>query len=141
MAQPPAVHSPVAHPPVARSITWIYTHNLDDTARFYGEVLGLQLAAQQAGENGGGCRIFQQGPASYVGVCQVRPGRWVEPKGVIVSFVVPDVEAWHRHLVANGVTPEGAPRHSTAYGVTGFMAKDPNGYMLEFQTFPDLGIG
>ena len=130
----------MAHPDIARSITWIYAHDLAATARFYGEVLGLELAAEQAGENGGGCRIFRQGPASYVGVCQVRPGRFVEPKGVIVSFVTPDVAGWHRHLTAHGVIPEGAPRYSEAYGVTGFMAKDPNGYMLEFQTFPDLGI-
>ena len=129
------------HPAVARSITWIYTPDLAATARFYAEVLGLVLMAEQKGENGGGCNIFQKGPACYLGVCQVRPGRHVEPKGVIVSFVVPDPNAWHAHLVANGVTPDGPVKFSTAYGVTGFMAKDPNGYMLEFQTFPDLGIG
>ncbi len=132
----------MAHPPVARSITWIYTPDIEATARFYAEVIGLELKAEQKGENGGGgCRIFQQGPASYLGVCQVRPGRYVEPKGVIVSFVTPDPDAWHAHLVANGVTPEGAVRFSEAYQVRGFMAKDPNGYMLEFQTLPVLGVG
>ena len=131
----------MAHPPVVRSITWIYTPDIEATARFYAEVIGLELKAEQKGENGGGCRIFQQGPASYLGVCQVRPGRYVEPKGVIASFVTPDPDAWHAHLVANGVTPEGPVRFSEAYQVRGFMAKDPNGYMLEFQTLPVLGVG
>ncbi len=130
----------MGHPGVVRSITWIYTPDLVGTARFYAEVVGLELKAEQTGENGGGCRIFQQGPSSYLGVCQVRPGRHVEPKGVIVSFVTPDPEGWHAHLVANGVVPEGPVRFSEAYGVKGFMAKDPNGYMLEFQTLPALGI-
>jgi len=130
----------MSHPPVARSITWIYTSDLVGTARFYSEVIGLELKAEQKGENGGGCRIFQQGPASYLGVCQVRQGRYVEPKGVIVSFVTPDPDLWHAHLVANGVVPEGPVRFSEAYGVKGFMAKDPNGYMLEFQTLPVLGV-
>ncbi len=128
------------HPPVLRSITWIYTPDLASTAKFYAEVLGLELMAEQKGENGGGCKIFQKGPACYLGVCQVRPGRHVEPKGVIVSFVTPDPEAWHAHLVANGLTPEGPVRFSEAYQVKGFMAKDPNGYMLEFQTLPVLGV-
>ena len=130
----------MAHPVVARSIVWIYTPDLEGTARFYSEVIGLELKAEQKGENGGGCRIFQQGPASYLGVCQVRQGRHVEPKGVIVSFVTPDPDGWHAHLVANGVVPEGPVRFSEAYGVKGFMAKDPNGYMLEFQTLPALGV-
>jgi hypothetical protein len=38
------------------------------------------------------------------------------------------------------VAPEGPVRFSEAYGVKGFMAKDPNGYMLEFQTLPVLGV-
>jgi len=130
----------MGHPPVARSITWIYTSDLVGTARFYSEVIGLELKAEQKGENGGGCRIFQQGPASYLGVCQVRQGRYVEPKGVIVSFVTPDPDGWHAHLVANGVVPEGPVRFSEAYGVKGFMAKDPSGYILEFQTLPALGV-
>ena len=123
------------HPVVEQSITWVYTEDLEGTSRFYGEVLGLAKVLEQAGENGGGCHIFRHSPTSFMGVCRVRPGRYVEPKGVVISFVVADVDAWHRHLVARGVEPAAAPRESAAYGVYGFFARDPNGYMLEFQSF------
>jgi len=42
--------------------------------------------------------------------------------------------------VANGLAPEGPVKFSEAYQVKGFMAKDPNGYMLEFQTLPVLSV-
>jgi len=120
------------HPPIGQSVTWVYTEDLEGTAGFYAEKLGLALALDQ-----GACRIFRMGPTGFLGVCRVRPSRWVEPKGVVITFVVPDVDAWHRHLLDRGVTPEGPPRHSETFNVYAFFATDPNGYRLEFQTFRD----
>ena len=120
------------HPPIAQSVTWIYTDDLDATCRFYAETIGLTQALDQ-----GGCRIFQTSPTGFLGICRARPGRHVEPKGVVVTFVTPDVDAWHRHLIAQGITPEGTPTRSNAFNVYCFFARDPNGYLLEFQTFLD----
>ncbi len=125
------------HPPVDQSVTWIYTEDVDATCRFYGTTLGLEVVLDQVVAGGGGCRIFRHSPTSFLGVCAVRPGRWSEPKGVVITFVTPDVDGWHRHLLAQGVTPEGAPTHSDKYNVYCFFARDPNGYLLEFQTFRD----
>lgn len=120
------------HPPIEQSVTWIYTDDLDGTCRFYGTTLGLHQVLDQ-----GGCRIFRQSASSFLGVCRVRPGRHSEPKGVVITFVTPDVDGWHRHLIAQGVTPDGVPTYSEAFNVYCFFARDPNGYLLEFQTFRD----
>lgn len=116
-------------------VTWVYTDDLPGTARFYAEVLGFEMVLDQ-----GLCRIFRAAPHAFVGVCKVRPGRWVEPKGVVVTFVLPtqaDVEAWHAKIVAKGAKPESPPFRSEAFNVHTFFVLDPNGYRLEFQAFLD----
>jgi predicted enzyme related to lactoylglutathione lyase len=123
----------MAHPAIEQGVTWVYTHDIGATCAFYRDRIGLEQVLDQ----GGLCRIFRMGPANFLGVCQVRPGRHVEPKGVVITFVVPDVDAWHRHLVAAGVTPEGPPERSEKFNVYCFFARDPNGYLLEFQAFLD----
>lgn len=120
----------MSHPAINQSVTWIYTQDIEATSRFYGADLGLKQVLDQ-----GLCRIFQTGPTGFIGVCQVRPGRYVEPKGVVITFVTDDVDGWHAHLLAKGITPEGTPTRSEAFNVYCFFAKDPNGYLLEFQTF------
>ena len=120
------------HPPIDQSITWIYTNDLAATCDFYAGKLGLDQVLDQ-----GGCRIFRTGPTGFLGICQVRAGRFVEPKGVVVTFVTDDVDGWHRHLLAAGVTPESTPERSDAFNIFFFFVRDPNGYLLEFQSFLD----
>ena len=115
-----------------QSITWVYTPDLPGTCAFYAEKLGLPQVFDQ-----GLCRLFRWSPTSFIGVCQVRPGRHVEPKGVVITLVTPDVDGWHRHVLARGITPEAPPQHSGRFNVYSFFVNDPNGYKLEFQTFLD----
>ena len=115
-----------------QSITWVYTHDLEATCAFYGQQLGLTQVLDQ-----GQCRLFRWSASSFIGVCQVRPGRFVEPKGVVLTFVTPDVGGWHRHVIAQGITPEAPPVLHAAFNVYSFFVLDPNGYRLEFQTFRD----
>jgi extradiol dioxygenase family protein len=116
-------------------VTWVYTNDLPGTARFYAETLGFEMVLDQ-----GLCRIFRAAPHAFVGVCQVRPGRWVEPKGVVITFVMPTPEAVdeaYTGLVARGAKPETPPFHSELFNVRAFFLLDPNGYRLEFQAFLD----
>jgi predicted enzyme related to lactoylglutathione lyase len=121
-------------PPIDQGITWVYTEDLDGTCRFYGETLGLTEVHDQ-----GLCRIFRLAPTAFLGVCRVRPGRFVEPKGVVITFVTPAVDAWHARLTAAGIVPEGPPERSDQFGVYCFFARDPTGDLVEFQTFLDPG--
>jgi len=124
-----------ANTPFGQQVTWVYTDDLAGTAGFYTDVVGLPLVHDQ-----GLCRIFQVAGDAFLGVCQARPGRQVEPRGVVVTFVCPDtagVDTWHRRLIANGAEPEGPPERHDDFNVYCFFLRDPNGYLLEVQSFLD----
>ena len=117
--------------PFDQQVTFVYTRDLDGTARWYGEILGLPLVLDQ-----GPCRIFAVGPDSFIGVCS-RPNRVVEPKGVIVTMVTGDVDGWHARLAAKGAAIESPPKRSEEFNVYAFFVRDPNGYIIEIQQFLD----
>jgi catechol 2,3-dioxygenase-like lactoylglutathione lyase family enzyme len=119
-----------ASPPFAQQVTFLYTADLDATARFYESVLGLELALDQ-----GTCRIYRVARGAFVGFC-----RRAEPPAtgsVIVTWVTDDVDGWHRRLVARGVVFEKPPSYNPAYDIYHCFLRDPNGYLLEIQTFRD----
>jgi predicted enzyme related to lactoylglutathione lyase len=124
--------APGPAPPIRQQVTWVYTRDLDATARFYAETLALPLVLDQ-----GPCRIYRTGASSFLGLCRVRPGRFIEPKGVTITLVTPEVDAWHARLVAAGARVEAPPRHSETFNVYSFFAFDPEGYRIEFQAFRD----
>lgn len=99
---------------------------------FYAARLGLTQVFDQ-----GLCRLYRWSPTGFLGVCQVRPGRHVEPKGVVITLVTPDVDGWYRHVLDRGIDVEGPPQLSAQFNVYSFFVRDPNGYKLEFQTFRD----
>lgn len=119
---------------VSANIVFLYYRDVPRAQQFYEDVLGLALSVDQ-----GFAKIFQVSPTSFVGLVDESQGlhRASEQKPVTVSFVVDDVDGWHAYLVRRGVTirhPLGdAKRHPTR----GFVAVDPEGYFLEFETFLD----
>ena len=121
-----------AAPAIQQQVTWIYTADLPATARFYEEILALPLVLDQ-----GACRIYRTGAGAFLGLCKVREGRWVEPKGVVLTLVTDAVDAWHARLVAAGAKVDGPPTEKPAWNIYAFFAFDPNGYRIEFQTFRD----
>ncbi len=118
------------HPAIEAQATFLYTQDLDATTPFYSETLGLELAYEQKS-----ARFYYVGPSSFIGICFARPGRYVEPKGVVYTFLTPDVDGWYEYLRSRGATPLGPPKlGQSAYT---FFIQDPNGYLLEFQKFVD----
>lgn len=117
-------------------ITFCYTRDLETTAAFYENVLGLRLALDQ-----GGCRIYATAGDAYLGFC----GREEAPRpsGVILTLVTEDVDGWHERLSARGVEFEKAPAHNPDYGIYHCFLRDPNGYLIEIQRFdnPDWSGG
>lgn len=114
-----------------QSITFFPVSDLDATKRFYGEVLGFELALDQAS-----CAIFKVGEAGFWGFCQSETPVQPNPK-VMLTVVEDDVEAWHQRLAAAGVETDGPPRENPRYAIFHFFAQDPSGYTLEFQRFLD----
>lgn len=115
----------------SQQITWVYTYKLSDTAKFYKDLIGLEQVLDQ-----GFCRVFRATKSSFIGVCQ-RPDRHVEPKGVILTLITKDVDAWHRRMVENGVRIHVEPKYSESSQSYVCVCLDPEGYRIEFQEFRD----
>ena len=116
--------------PIDAQITFCYTRDLPDTARFYEDVVGLPLVLDQ-----GGCRIYRTAAGAYLGFCGRVDAE--SPAGVILTLVTDDVDAWHAQLEDRGVQFEKAPAHNAEYGIYHCFFRDPNGYLIEIQRFDD----
>lgn len=116
------------------SITFLYYDDLPRACQFYEDALGLDLVIDQ-----GWCKIYAITPQAWVGLVDAEHGthKPAADKPVILSFVTDDVDAWHAHLTKLGAPMFRPLGTSLAIGVRGFMALDPGGYTLEFETFLD----
>ena len=112
-------------------LIFLYTDDLETSARFYGEVMGLPLAQDQ-----GRCKLFQAAPGAIVGVCDLAH-RERGTAGITLSFVVADVDATYEKLRSKGVVFDGPPKWGMGGMVYGCFFRDPNGYRLEIQSFRD----
>lgn len=118
-------------------ITFLYTRDLEASARFYEQDLGLDLVLDQ-----GTCRIYRIGGGSaYLGVCQRddAPQESGDPgtRHVIVTFVTDDVDEWYERLVRGSGTADQPPAENPSYGIYHAFVRDPNGYRIEIQRFLD----
>lgn len=111
-------------------ITFCYTPDLEATARFYEETLGLTLALDQ-----GVCRVYRVARGAFLGFC-TKPDA-PRPESIILTFVTPDVDEWHARLRARGVTCEEAPEYDPEFQIYHCFMRDPNGYRIEIQRFED----
>ncbi len=118
--------------PLDAQITFLYTRDLQTSAAFYEDVLGLALAADQ-----GSCRIYQvHARGAYLGICQ-RQDAPQDGAGIIFTFVTQNVDGWYRRIVARGWQCEHAPRQNDTYNIYHFFLRDPSGYLIEIQKFLD----
>ena len=108
----------MTRPSIDQQITFLYTKDISKSAVFYEDIMQLPLVLDQ-----GGCRIY--------GVTDT------EPKGIIFTLVVSDVDGWYSHMRDQGVLFEKPPAVNNAYGIYHCFAKDPNGYLIEIQRFLD----
>ena len=57
------------------------------------------------------------------------------PKSVALAFLTPSLQAWYDHLLAKNVTIKYDLKVKPGGPHDGFVAVDPEGYLLEFETF------
>ena len=117
-------------PPIEEQITWVYTHDLPATVNFYGVQLGLEVVKDE-----GSAKIFAASTTARIGVCTAFEDRVVEPRGSMITLVTGEVDAWYEELCRAGVDIAGPPHVLEQFGIYTFFAKDPNGYVVEFQQF------
>ena len=116
---------------IDQQVTFLYTADLAQTARFYEEIIGLSLVLDQ-----GVCKIYRVAGDAFLGFCE-RAGINRNHPDVILTLVSADIDGWHAHLLAHGVSIEQAPSYNATYNITHLFARDPNGYTIEIQTFHD----
>jgi catechol 2,3-dioxygenase-like lactoylglutathione lyase family enzyme len=115
------------------SNVFFYYDDLESATAFYREVLGLRVAADY-----GQARIMQVAPASFITLvdASIEMHTADEPKTVAIALVTDQLEEWWEYIG----TQEVAMR-STAFQLQegkphdGFVAIDPEGYLLEFERF------
>jgi catechol 2,3-dioxygenase-like lactoylglutathione lyase family enzyme len=118
-------------PEFKQQVTFLFCKNLEETTRFYQEILGLDLVLDQ-----GTCRIFQVTEEGFLGFCQRET---IPPlkEGVIVTLVTSEVDRWYHYLSENQTQIEKAPQENPHYNIYHMFLRDPDGYLIEIQKFLD----
>ena len=123
------------YPSIEQQITFLYTQDLNTTARFYEELLGLQLKLDQ-----GSCKIYTITQTSFLGFCQRSTAiieNSVNKTGVILTLVTHEVDEWFSLLQSQDVNIEKHPAINPDYNIYHCFLRDPNGYLIEIQEFLD----
>lgn len=114
---------------IDEQITFLYTRDLESTARFYEELLGLPLVLDQ-----GSCRIYRATASAFLGFCE-RAEAPEQPQGIILTLVSDDVDGWYKTLRGRGVVFEKSADVNEVYQIYHCFLRDPNGYLVEIQRF------
>jgi catechol 2,3-dioxygenase-like lactoylglutathione lyase family enzyme len=120
----------MTHASIDSQITFLYTRNLEETAHFYEQVIGLTLWRDQ-----GVCRIYHVAGEAYIGFCTREDAKLGDEQQVIFILVTEDVDGWYITLKTRGVHFEKAPATNLKYNIYHCFFRDPNGYLIEIQRF------
>lgn len=118
-------------PPIDQQVTFLSTADLEATAVFYGQILGLEQVLDQ-----GACRIYRVSDDAFIGFCEHLTTSETS-RGVILTLVSDRVDDWGAYLHARGIVLEKEPQLNTRFNIYHLFVRDPNGYLVEIQTFRD----
>jgi catechol 2,3-dioxygenase-like lactoylglutathione lyase family enzyme len=118
--------------PFIASNAFYYYSDLEAAARFYGEVLGFDTVADY-----GFAKILRLAPTSYLTLVDVTKGMHSadEPKTVAIAILTDQLDEWFAYLQAEKVPMKHQLRVKGGSAHDGFVAIDPEGYLLEFERF------
>jgi catechol 2,3-dioxygenase-like lactoylglutathione lyase family enzyme len=121
-------------PSISANLVFFYYRDLAEAQRFYEETLGFERILDY-----GFATIHRVGPTSYLGLVDGENGMHSpdEPKSVTLSLITTEVDGWYEYLEGRGVAMHRPLSDATRLPIRGFVALDPEGYFLEFETFLD----
>lgn len=119
---------------IQANLVFFYYEDLAKAQRFYEDILGLERVLDY-----GFASVHRISQTSYIGLVDEKEGmhRASEPKTVTLAFVTEEVDEWYLYLKDKGIKCRGPVRNATRHPTRGFVAVDPEGYFLEFETFLD----
>jgi catechol 2,3-dioxygenase-like lactoylglutathione lyase family enzyme len=111
---------------------FLYYKNLDAATEFYTQILGLELLSDY-----GMAKILRISADSYLILVDATKGMHTadEPKTVALALLTNQLEEWNKHLKANKVKIKYDFKPKADGAHDGFVAIDPEGYLLEFERF------
>ena len=111
---------------------FLYYKDLARAQDFYEDTLGLKRVLDY-----GFASIHQISPTTFVGLVDEARGmhKSSESKTVTLSFITEEVDEWYAYLQDKGVGMHHPLGDATRHPTRGFVAYDPEGYFLEFETF------
>ena len=112
-----------------QSVSFYYTTDLAQTARFWGDTIGLPEVLDQ-----GTCKIYRVSTDGLIGFCQRDT---VQVADVIITLVTDQVDLWYERLQKEGISFEKEPAFNPRYKIYHCFFRDPNGYLVEIQRFDD----
>ncbi|NNK62043.1 MAG: VOC family protein [Gemmatimonadetes bacterium] len=120
-------------PDILATNAFYYYRDVEAASAFYQDILGFETVADL-----GFARIVRVAPTSYLTLVDETRGSHSaeEPKSVTLAIVTEQVEGWWTYLAEQEV-PMRAPLGEVEPGRPhdGFVAIDPEGYLLEFERF------
>jgi catechol 2,3-dioxygenase-like lactoylglutathione lyase family enzyme len=111
---------------------FLYYKDLAKATAFYEEVLGLEKVSDY-----GMATIFRIAPSSFLILVDAAEGMHTaeEPKTVALALLTDQLAEWYDYLQAQKVPIKYGYTPRTGNAHDGFVAVDPEGYLLEFEVF------
>lgn len=112
---------------------FFYYEDVEAATTFYKDTLGLRVAADY-----GFAKIMQVAPKSFITLVDHTKGMHSsdEPKTTAIALVTDQLDEWWDYLGTQDIemrSDDYTPRAGSAHD--GFVAVDPEGYLLEFERF------
>ena len=111
---------------------FLYYKDLKQAGHFYSEILEMELIADY-----GMALIYRMTAESYLILVDAAVGahKSDEPKTVALALLTEQLDEWYTHLKANNVKIKYDYKPKVGSAHDGFVAVDPEGYLLEFERF------
>jgi predicted enzyme related to lactoylglutathione lyase len=88
-------------------------------------------------------KVYKVAENAHIGLVDGKRGslKPSEDKPVMITVIVDDIDAWHRHLVENGVEIDQPPKEPPYLRMKTLLFRDPEGYVVEILEFLEKPYG
>lgn len=117
---------------IRASNLFLYYQNLEKANNFYTQILGMELVADYEM-----AKILRMTNDSYLILVDATKGMHSseEPKTVALALLTDQLDEWYNYLKTQNVKIKGNYKPIKSGPHDGFIAIDPEGYLLEFERF------